>query len=59
MFLFPYVLKQAEGNNGHEPEPGQMFGMKEFAALGPITWALMVNIKNDVILINLLMRHKL
>ena len=51
MFLFPYVLKQAKGNE--EYNLGQMFGNEKFAALGPITWALMVNIKNDVILISL------
>lgn len=33
-----------------------MFGLKEFKALEPITWALMVNIKNDVILISLSMK---
>lgn len=43
MLMFLYVLKKDPASS-KQNALGSMFGMMEFQALQPVTWALMVNI---------------
>lgn len=43
MLMFLYVLKK-DPVSSEQNALGSVFGMKEFQALQPVTWALMVNI---------------
>ena len=43
MLMFLYVLKK-DPVSSKQNALGSMFGMMEFQALQPVTWALMVNI---------------
>lgn len=43
LLMFLYVLKKDQMSLDQH-EPGSMLGRKEFQALQPVTWALMVNI---------------